>query len=73
MEPHRKEVHDGEVAKGNEEIAGSDECRDSLFEQKRGENRFDSDFQFNDDEKQEEQDGNTEGRGNSHVIPLFSG
>ena len=48
LEPHREEVHDGEVTKGNQEVADSDEDRNFLFEQKRSQHRLDGEFQFND-------------------------
>ena len=48
LEPHREEVHDGEVAKGDQEIADSDEEGYFLFQQKRCQHGLDGDFQLND-------------------------
>lgn len=47
LEPHWEEVHDGEVTKGDQEITGSDQDRNFLFEQKRCQHGLDGDFQFN--------------------------
>lgn len=72
LKPHWEEEHNGEVAKGDQEITGSDKDGDFLFEQKRCQHGLDSEFQFDDYEKEEEYDGGHESRNNSQVIPLFN-
>lgn len=56
LEPHWEEVHDGEITKGNQEIADSDEDRDFLSEQKRCQHGLDGELQFDNDKKEEEYD-----------------
>ena len=48
LEPHREEVHDGEVTKCNQEIADSDEHRNLLCEQERCQHGLDGKLQFDD-------------------------
>lgn len=72
LEPNRKEVHDGEVTKCNQEITGSNEDGDSLLEQRGSKDRFDGNLQFNNDEREEKHDGENEGEDNPGVIPLLN-
>lgn len=72
LEPYRKEVHDGEVTKCNQEVAGSNEDRDSLLEQRRRKDRFNGNLQFNNNEREEKHDGEDEGKDNPGVIPLLN-
>ena len=71
LKPHREEVHDGEVAKGDQEITHSYEDRNFLFEQIRCQHGLDGEFQFDDEEEEEKYDGDYESRDDSCVIPLF--
>ena len=53
LKPHREEVHDREVAYGDEKVRYSDQCRYFLFEKGRGENWLRSYEEFN----KEKEDG----------------
>ena len=48
LEPHREEVHDGEVTECNQEIADPDEHGNFLLEQERCQHGLDGKLQFND-------------------------
>jgi len=72
LEPYRKEVHDGEITKCNQEIAGSDEDRDPLLEQRGCKDGLNGNLQFNKDERYEKQDGENEGEDNPGVVPLLN-
>ena len=48
LKPHLEEVRDGKVTKAGQEITGTNEDGNFLFEQKQCQDGFDSEFQFDD-------------------------